>query len=235
MLAEIALLAASCAPDIHPVTLTAIVRHESSGNPFAIGVNRGERLSRQPQTRAAAIRTVQDLIDKGIDFDAGLGQINVRNWSWLGLTPETVFDPCTNLRASQTVLKDCYERATQRFDPGQPALQAALSCYNTGNFERGFRNGYVSKVLTSAGVSPTTPAVPALRGEAPGQKAHNAGATETQATAPDTPTRPDDGQTHAFSRSRPDAFAQPCADAFAQAGAVMGTVGSIRYHRRSLR
>ena len=28
---------------------------------------------------------------------------------------------------------------------GQPALQAALSAYNTGDFDRGFANGYVAR------------------------------------------------------------------------------------------
>lgn len=152
MLAELALLAATCAPDIHPVTMAAVVKHESGFNQYAIGVNRGKRLASQPRSRDEAIRIVRDLMDKGIDFDAGLGQINVRNWQWLGLTPEKVFDPCTNLRASQAVLKDCYVRATSRFQAGQPALMAAFSCYNTGNFQRGFDNGYVGKVLASAGV-----------------------------------------------------------------------------------
>ena len=153
MLAEIALLAATCAPDIHPITLSAIVKHESAYNQYAVGINKGQRLKEQPRTRQEAVTIVRDLMHKGIDFDAGLGQINVRNWSWLGLTPETVFDPCTNLTAAQAVLRDCYVRATNQYQPGQPALMAALSCYNTGNFRNGFSNGYVRKVLASAGVT----------------------------------------------------------------------------------
>lgn len=153
MLAEIALLAATCAPDIHPITLSAIVKHESAYNQYAVGINKGQRLKEQPRTRQEAVTIVRDLMHRGIDFDAGLGQINVRNWSWLGLTPETVFDPCTNLTAAQAVLRDCYVRATNQYQPGQPALMAALSCYNTGNFRNGFSNGYVRKVLASAGVT----------------------------------------------------------------------------------
>lgn len=153
MLAEIALLAATCAPDVHPITLSAIVKHESAYNQYAVGINKGHRLKEQPRNQSEAVAIVRDLIRKGIDFDAGLGQINVRNWSWLGLTPETVFDPCTNLTAAQAVLRDCYVRATNQYEPGQPALMAALSCYNTGNFRNGFSNGYVRKVLASAGVT----------------------------------------------------------------------------------
>jgi hypothetical protein len=37
-------------------------------------------------------------------IDYGLGQINSSNLAWLHLTPQTVLDPCTNLRASMAVL-----------------------------------------------------------------------------------------------------------------------------------
>lgn len=153
MIAELAALMLTCAPNIHPVTLKAVIRHESRLNPYAIGVNNKEhRLKSQPGTLGDAKEIVQDFIKLGIDFDAGLGQINVRNWQWLGLTPKTVFDPCTNLQAAQTVLTDCYARATRQFKAQQTALRAALSCYNTGNFQRGFGNGYVNKILTQAGI-----------------------------------------------------------------------------------
>lgn len=116
MIAELAALALSCAPDIHPITLHALVRHESRAKQYAIGVNRkGQHLPRQPQTLAEATEAAQRLIDQGIDFDAGLGQINVRNWEWLKLDTATVFDPCRNLAAAQTVLADCYARAAAFF------------------------------------------------------------------------------------------------------------------------
>lgn len=158
MLAELMLLMASCAPDVSPVTLQALVQHESSTNAYAIGINSSTRLKEQPQDAASAQKVVKDLLEKGVDFDAGLGQINVRNWAWLGLDEQSVFDPCMNLKAAQTVLADCYARALKQFNDEQQALQAALSCYNTGNFEKGFANGYVSKVLAQAGIK-----VPALK------------------------------------------------------------------------
>lgn len=157
MLAELTLLMASCAPNVAPSTLEALVRHESRGNAYAIGVNTGKRLKTQPDNLEHAVATAQNLIEQGADFDAGLGQINVRNWAWLGLTPKTVFDPCTNLEAAQTVLSECYGRALNRYSNPQQAVRAALSCYNTGNFDRGFSNGYVGKVLAEAGI--TVPAI----------------------------------------------------------------------------
>lgn len=164
MLAEFALLAATCAPNIHETTLSALVRHESKAQVYAIGINKGKRLDKQPTDYEQAAQIASDLIDRGVDFDAGLGQINVRNWSWLGLTTETVFDPCTNLQAAQKVLTDCYQRALRQTADEQRALRSALSCYNTGNFERGFSNGYVGKVLAQAGVK--IPAIKAIKNDA---------------------------------------------------------------------
>jgi type IV secretion system protein VirB1 len=99
------------------------------------------------------VATAQILMNAGLSIDMGLGQINSRNLSWLGLTLETVFDPCLNLRAMQAVLIDGYERAAKTHGPGQQALVAALSTYNTGHPERGVRNGYVASVFKTT-VSP---------------------------------------------------------------------------------
>jgi len=160
---EFMALAAACAPAVHHSTLAAVVLQESGGNPYAIGVNRGApRLAQQPTTRDRAVAEVKRLLAAGHNFDAGLAQINVANWNWLGLTAENVFDPCTNLKAAQAVLLDCYQRAANQRSTAQEALYAALSCYNTGNFERGFHNGYVQKVAGQAGVT-----VPGLGQAAP--------------------------------------------------------------------
>lgn len=151
-------LAQRCAPAIHPRTLSAVVRHESGGKQHAIGINtKGVKLARQPRNLREASVTAQNLLDRGVSFDAGLGQINSRNFKALGLTATSVFDPCTNLQAAATVLADCYDRAAPRHQSAQAALRAALSCYNTGNFSLGFRNGYVAKVAAQAGVKVSLP------------------------------------------------------------------------------
>lgn len=207
MIAELAALALNCAPDIHPITLQALVQHESRTRQYAIGVNRkGRHLPRQPHTLAEATEAAQHLIDQGIDFDAGLGQINVRNWAWLKLDTATVFDPCLNLAAAQTVLTDCYARALPGHTDPQQALRAALSCYNTGNFSRGFINGYVGKVLTQAQIK-----VPAL-------------APLSNKTTPDTPqatvtepTKKPDQEPPTQTEGTPDGFsANPATDGFSQ-------------------
>ena len=207
MIAELAALAMTCAPNIHPVTLQALIRHESRVQQYAIGVNRkGRHLRQQPKTLAEATAAADRLIDQGIDFDAGLGQINVRNWARLNLDSKTVFDPCRNLAAAQTVLAECYARALpQQTDP-QHALRAALSCYNTGNFKRGFTNGYVGKVLAQAKIK--VPALTPLKNETTGPATKAAPAESAQKPDQELPAQPE---------GAPDGFsANPTTDGFSQ-------------------
>lgn len=143
-------LANSCAPSVAVATIVAIVQHESRVNPHAVGINGRTRISRQPQSKQEAVDISEKLIAMGLSIDMGLAQINSANLPKLGLTVAQVFDPCTNLRAAETILHWCYEPAEKKYGAGQPALQAALSCYNTGNFNTGFTNGYVAKVYQAA-------------------------------------------------------------------------------------
>jgi type IV secretion system protein VirB1 len=82
--------------------------------------------------------------------DLGYAQINTRTAERLGLTIEQALEPCQNLRAMQRVLSENYTLAVSRFGPGQQALQAALSMYNTGHLSRGLANGYVARVYQQA-------------------------------------------------------------------------------------
>jgi type IV secretion system protein VirB1 len=118
-------LASQCAPTVAPETVLAIIQTESNGEPFALNVNGGKQPGRQ---------------------------INSRNMRWLGLTWETVFDPCTNVAALARVLTTNYNSVKAGRDP-QTALRVALSMYNTGSQTRGFRNGYVAKVVGNAGIA----------------------------------------------------------------------------------
>ena len=101
---------------------------------------------------AEALSTAKALKTAGWNFSVGLGQINVVNFSRLGLTLESAFQPCTNLAAMQTILAECFHRAragSARATTDQAALQRALSCYYSGTFTTGFRHGYVRKVGTT--------------------------------------------------------------------------------------
>lgn len=149
-LAIILSLAQACAPTTAPETLAAIAYVESRFDPLAIGVNRGPRPSRRPQDRADAVRIARDLLARGADLDLGVGQINSGNLAWLGLSVEDVFDPCRNLAAAAEVLRAGYRPAGDRPHQRQAALRTALSRYNTGHPERGFRNGYVGRVEAAA-------------------------------------------------------------------------------------
>ncbi|WP_109353989.1 lytic transglycosylase domain-containing protein [Sphingorhabdus sp. EL138] len=159
--AAIATLALQCAPSVAPDTVLAIVHTESRGHVFALNVN-GGRQPRRQSSAAEAAATAKRYVAAGYSVDLGLGQINSRNMRWLGLTWETVFDPCINIAALGKVMTSNYNAAKTGRDP-QTALRVALSMYNTGSQSRGFRNGYVAKVVGNAGitdlqVSYTTPA-----------------------------------------------------------------------------
>ena len=149
-------LALACAPQVHTNTARALVSVESAFNPWAIGVV-GGALVRQPRHRAEALATAKALREAGWNFSVGLGQINVGNFDRLGLTVEAAFEPCANLAAMQTVLAECFDRASGSSSKAvdQAALRQALSCYYSGNFDTGFRHGYVRKVVTAVRLVPT--------------------------------------------------------------------------------
>ncbi|MGH6785836.1 MAG: lytic transglycosylase domain-containing protein [Novosphingobium sp.] len=163
--AAILALASQCAPNVAPQTVAAIVQTESHRRPFALNVNGGTQPPAQADAASAAA-TAQRYIAAGYSVDLGLGQINSRNMRWLGLTWDTVFDPCSNVAALGRVITRNYNAAIPGRDP-QSALRVALSLYNTGSSSRGFRNGYVAKVVGNAGFAdpvtaqePTMPQTP---------------------------------------------------------------------------
>ena len=144
-------LLVACAPQVDPRTAAALVDVESSSHPHAIGVVGGQ-LQRQPRNRPEALATARALQSDGWNFSVGLAQINVHNLPRLGLSLEQAFDPCTNLRAMQTLLRECLDRA-RTGEPGpanQRHVRRALSCYYSGNFSTGFAHGYVRRVALAA-------------------------------------------------------------------------------------
>jgi type IV secretion system protein VirB1 len=149
--AALFILASHCAPTVAPETVLAIVRTESRGSPFALNVNGARQPA--PQTNAVdAAAVARRYVAAGYSVDLGLGQINSRNMRGLGLTWETVFDPCTNIAALGQILTQNYNAVSAGRDR-QTALRVAISLYNTGSTSRGFRNGYVAKVVGNAGVA----------------------------------------------------------------------------------
>lgn len=162
-------LAENCAPSVAPEIMEKLVRAESGFNHFAIGVNGAERRSYNPTSKEDAVRIARDLIAQGHSIDMGLGQINSANLDWLGLTVNTVFDSCTNLKASERVLRDGYERARNQGSDPETALHQALSAYNTGTFTRGFSNGYVERVMGGDFEAPPAVQQPSSKTAAPAE------------------------------------------------------------------
>jgi type IV secretion system protein VirB1 len=144
---------AQCAPAVHPYTMQQVVRVESAADPLALHVNGVRTQPPKARTTEAAIATARAFMAAGFSVDLGLMQINSRNLAALHMTVEQVLgtDPdtvCANLAGGARILIADYASATLRFEPGQPALKAALSAYNTGTFDRGFVNGYVARYFT---------------------------------------------------------------------------------------
>lgn len=137
-------------PGVHPKTTWEIIRHESNFTEHAININsKGISLEglgfSKPRTIEEGRLIAQKLLDLKINFDAGPMQVNSVNFKFHGLDARSAFDPCANIRVGTAILKNFYESAEKSLGPGQDALQAALSAYNTGNHFAGFENGYVAK------------------------------------------------------------------------------------------
>jgi len=204
---DLAGLIHECAPGVAPATIQAIIRTESSFNPLALNVNGNVRLQSQPKTAAQAASWSQWLIDRGYSIDMGLMQINSRNLERLNLTPAEVFDPCQNIRAGATILTADYKRAAKIHGDGTKALLHAISSYNTGTFDRGFRNGYVAKVVShsSDALSGAPVDLTCLLRDCVSESPKLAGSAESYAV--ESTTR-DSGVTRKFTRAMAAAFAR---------------------------
>lgn len=148
----------ACAPHVAPATLASIIRVESSGNPIAINVNTIRGRPRYPvpriQSAAHGATVARHAISQGYNVDLGLMQVNSRNLPNLGYSVEQMLsDQCLNIKAGAQILTDNYARAARERGHGQDALLAALSAYNTGNFQNGFRNGYIARYFSGSSVS----------------------------------------------------------------------------------
>lgn len=140
-------LVMACVPFVSTNTMLAVIHEESRGNPWAINVNGKQRFRKATSYEEAVVESKR-LIAAGASIDMGLTQINSATMMSLGLTVEQVFDPCTNVYAGGTVLTRNYVQASRKEQNPQAALQMAFSAYNTGSYSRGFRNGYVNRIVT---------------------------------------------------------------------------------------
>ena len=137
-----------CAPNTSASTIQQIMQIVSSGNILAINVN-GVNKKFEPQNQKEAAQIVREYIAAGYTVDVGLMQINSSNFAKLGYQNriEALFEPCNNIAAGEQVFLDFYQQSSKIYTDSKQALLAAVSAYNTGDFKKGFRNGYVAKFL----------------------------------------------------------------------------------------
>ncbi len=143
-----------CVPNIAQAymlkkSMLAIVQVESKGNVLALGLNKGYKLQFQPQSKVQAQKWVEYLDKHNYNFDIGLAQVNIKNVHKYGYRAIDLLDPCTNLKLGSLILSKNYINALPGSKSSDEAWQKAISAYNTGNFRRGFTNGYVSRVYAS--------------------------------------------------------------------------------------
>ncbi len=139
-----------CAPNVAPTTMQAIIKTESKGNHLALGLNKGKRLRYQPQNYEQAASWANYLEANNYDFDIGVAQVNIRNAHKYGYKAYQLLDPCINIRVAGQILQKNYTQALGKSSSAQEALFKAISAYNTGNYHKGFSNGYVRKVVNNA-------------------------------------------------------------------------------------
>lgn len=138
-----------CAPTVDPVTMAAVVKQESGGQPWVVN-NNTTRKSMSFASKAAAVAAAVAAVGRGESVDMGLAQINSKNLPSLGLSVDQVFDPCTNIAAGAKILAAGYGRTG--------SLSGALSMYNTGRSDSKIGATYAKKVFGQAGVQ--VPAIP---------------------------------------------------------------------------
>nr|WP_241392355.1 lytic transglycosylase domain-containing protein [Serratia entomophila]ULG11324.1 conjugal transfer protein TraB [Serratia entomophila]ULG11351.1 conjugal transfer protein TraB [Serratia entomophila] len=138
--AALAGLLMQCGGNVDPVTLKTIFSVESGFNPYVVA-NVTKETSHYFKNENEAIHFVNELASKGEKYSAGLGQIYVGNFKSYGLTNETVFDFCKNIKVASQIFEKCYYRALEsgEYPDEQDALRAAASCYYSNNFTRGFK------------------------------------------------------------------------------------------------
>jgi type IV secretion system protein VirB1 len=141
-----------CAPTVAPATMEAVVRVESNGDPLALYIN--GLGSVQVTSIAAGAALARQAIAAGYTVDIGLTGLNSRTLDNFHVSIEDAFDRCTNLSIGGALLTKNYLAAVERYGGGEMALEAALSVYNTGDFERGRVNGYLAKYFRSTKLAP---------------------------------------------------------------------------------
>lgn len=133
-----------CTPKSHWNIVEKIVKVESGGSLFDIGINKKGYRSQFPKTITEARSIISELLSKKINFDIGLMQINSQHFKKnrafykKGFKAINALDPCTNLKMGSYILSEAYRRY-------EGDIVSAISEYNTGDPKKGIENGYLDK------------------------------------------------------------------------------------------
>lgn len=140
----------ACAPGVGRETLAAIIKVESSRNPWAINDNTaGGPIRPSPASYAEAVLQAKSLLKQGHQLDLGWAQINSQHLPRLRLTVEQVLEPCRNIAVAGQILRENFAVARKRYGYTTTALLHAISAYHTGSLYAGER--YVQKVIAAHG------------------------------------------------------------------------------------
>src|ERR1700721_861372 len=163
-------LQSTCLPAAPPSTLRGGIEAESSGNPNAMQIDFPKallkrwnlpegtlRLKRQPTNEREALDWLAYFQSYDIFVDLGLMQVSTAEAKRRGISPESLLEPCTNLRVGWQILEEDYRIEKRTLGPSQKALQHAISRYNTGNSQQGIANGYLGRVLAAVRRFPGDP------------------------------------------------------------------------------
>lgn len=138
-----------CAPEVSPVTMSAIVRVESGGKPLAMYDNTTGQTFQAANVHQA-VAWLRHALARGQKVDVGIAQVDSENFRQYGLNPVTAFNVCDNLSVGAKILASDYKAATLRYGAGQTALYHAFQAYNSGHLIGD--TGYANKVLAAAGI-----------------------------------------------------------------------------------
>ncbi len=141
-----------CAPEVAPVTMSAIVRVESHGDPLAMyDNNTGQEVL--PINLHHAVSWLRAAMARGQRVDVGIAQVDTENFRAYGLTVHGAFNACRNLSVGAQILTSAYRKASLVYGPGQEALYHAFEIYNSGRLVGD--SSYSRKILASAGIPVT--------------------------------------------------------------------------------
>jgi type IV secretion system protein VirB1 len=139
-----------CAPAMNAALMAALVRRESNGNPFAIGLDGKERFLPQPRSLGEAVAAAEKLARTGKTFSVGLAQIHISNIKSFSVTWPQAFNACASLRRGQQVFESFHARAIRAGFRSNDAVFAALRGYNSGSVFAPVSNAYASSIIADA-------------------------------------------------------------------------------------